>query len=94
MHAIPPRVTGVRVLRERIVEVVFADETSRVVDLEPYLWGPVFEHIAVDDAAFTQVFVDQRLGTIAWPNGADVDPDVLYGVESPVHARTSPPTAE
>ena len=94
MHEIPPRVTGVRVLRGRTVEVVFADDTSRVVDLEPFLWGPVFEQIAADDAAFTQVFVDEQLGTIAWPNGADLDPDVLYGVETPVSARTGPPTAD
>ena len=29
--------------------------------------------------AFAQVRVDPELGTVAWPNGADLDPDVLYG---------------
>lgn len=27
---------------------------------------------------FRQVRVDPALGTIVWPNGADLDPDVLY----------------
>jgi len=27
---------------------------------------------------FLQVRVDPDLGTICWPNGADLDPDVLY----------------
>jgi hypothetical protein len=28
---------------------------------------------------FAQVAVDRELGTIGWPNGADLDPDVLHG---------------
>jgi len=35
-----------------------------------------------DPALFRQVQVDRELGTIVWPNGADIDPDVLY------HGRT------
>jgi len=29
---------------------------------------------------FDQVRVNAELGTIGWPNGADLDPDVLYSV--------------
>jgi hypothetical protein len=32
-----------------------------------------------DPAYFSQVKVDPELGTVSWPNGADLDPDVLYG---------------
>ncbi len=32
-----------------------------------------------DPAYFSQVRVDPELGTVSWPNGADLDPDVLYG---------------
>lgn len=31
-----------------------------------------------DHAEFLKVRVDPELGTICWPNGADLDPDVLY----------------
>ena len=86
MTELPPRVTGVRILQERTVELDFTDGTTRVVDLTPYLWGSVFEHIAGDDAEFARIFVDARLGTIAWPNGADLDPDVLYGSETAARA--------
>lgn len=29
-------------------------------------------------AYFRQVSINSELGTIVWPNGADLDPDVLY----------------
>jgi len=44
----------------------------------------VFADIARSDEEFGRVFVDESLGTIAWPNGADLDPDVLYGAEEPM----------
>ncbi len=31
-----------------------------------------------DHTEFLRVRVDAELGTICWPNGADLDPDVLY----------------
>lgn len=43
-----------------------------------------------DPAVFAQVRIDPELGTIAWPNGADLDPDVLYAELSGT-AITVPP---
>ena len=37
----------------------------------------VFEPLQ-DEAYFKQIRVNAELGTIEWPNGADLDPDVLY----------------
>jgi hypothetical protein len=90
MTELPPRVTGVRIRQERTVELDFNDGTTRVVDLKPYLWGSVFERIANDDEEFARIIVDERLGTIAWPNGADLDPDVLYGAETPASSSAAP----
>jgi len=41
--------------------------------------GPVFEPLHEDPQLFRQVRVDEELGTVVWPNGADLDPDVLHG---------------
>lgn len=76
-------VTKVEVVEGRIVRLTFSDGSGRVVDLTPLLWGPVFEEIARDDDLFGRVEVDAQTGTIAWPNGADLDPDVLHGDYEP-----------
>ncbi|MFB0535326.1 MAG: DUF2442 domain-containing protein [Anaerolineae bacterium] len=58
------------------VRLEFEDGTQKELDLEPYLHGPIFEPIRSDPAVFRSVKVEG--GTIAWDNGADIDPDVLY----------------
>jgi hypothetical protein len=58
-----------------------SDGTSQEVDLEPFLKGPIFEPLR-DPARFREFTVDEELGTIVWPNGADICPDVL------IHGRT------
>jgi hypothetical protein len=71
------RVETVQPLEGYTVELRLTDGTRRVVDLTPYLRGPVFEPILRDASLFRAVTVDSTLGTIVWPNGADLDPDVL-----------------
>lgn len=72
------RIQSVEVLKDFWVRLVFTDDTQRIVDLNPYLHGPIFEPIRRDPMVFKQVAVDPRMKTIVWPNGADIDPDVLY----------------
>lgn len=72
------RISAVRCLDDFRVELTFTDNTKKIVDLEPYLRGPIFEPIRNDLAVFRSVSVDPRMGTIVWDNGADIDPDVLY----------------
>jgi uncharacterized protein YegP (UPF0339 family) len=58
------------------VRLVFSDGFERTVDLGPYLHGPIFRAVREPDY-FRRVTIDPETGTIAWPNGADIDPVVL-----------------
>ena len=56
--------------------VQFTNGIQRTVDLKPYLHGPIFEPIRANLATFRSMKIEG--GAIAWDNGADIDPDVLY----------------
>jgi hypothetical protein len=73
------RIRSVEPLEGFVLRLTFSDGTVREVDLEGELWGPVFEPLRKDPVLFRQVSVDEELGTIVWPGGADMDPDVLHG---------------
>lgn len=71
-------ITDVEVLDNHVVRLRFADGAEKSIDLDPYLHGPVFAEIRSDPTVFAFVRVDLEAGTITWPNGADLAPDVLY----------------
>lgn len=81
-----PSVKAAFPLQPYTVRVVFADGEVRDVDMEPLLAGAVFQALR-DPDVFASVEVDEFGDTIVWPNGADIDPEVLYGSEEPA----SPP---
>lgn len=66
-----------RYLESYTVEMSFNDGRKGVADLSDALKGPVFEPLK-DKSAFSQLRVDEELGTIVWPNGADLAPEYLY----------------
>jgi hypothetical protein len=70
-------VIEVRYVRGYIVWLRFQDGTSGEVDIQPSFRGPVFEPLR-DPEYFQRVRVDPEIGTIVWPNGADVAPETLY----------------
>jgi len=78
------RVSAVEPLERFEVRLSFTDGSERVVDLDPYLRGPVFEKVRSDPVFFRSVGVDPDFGTLVWPNGADICPDVLYHGRTPV----------
>lgn len=82
------RITDVRALDGQRVHLTFSDGTEREVDLAPFMKGPIFEPLR-DPAEFAKVSVDSELGTIVWPNGADICPDVLYHGRSPASLKES-----
>ncbi|HEX5165022.1 MAG TPA: DUF2442 domain-containing protein [Thermomicrobiales bacterium] len=69
-------VTKVTVVGPYVLDVTFRNGEIRQVDLEDSLWGPVFEPLR-DPAVFALAYVDQELGTVVWPNGADIAPEYL-----------------
>jgi hypothetical protein len=77
------RVTEVESLGGFSLRLRFNDGAERILDFADELWGPVFEPLRRDPGLFRQVRVDPELGTIVWPNGADMDPDVLRGRRNP-----------
>ncbi len=69
-------VAGVKVMRPYVLQVTFASGRTAEIDLEPRLWGPVFAPLR-DPERFAEVKVDQELGTVVWPTGADLAPEIL-----------------
>ena len=58
-------------------------------DITDLLMGPMFETIRKDAVAFRQVKVES--GTVVWPNGADLCPDVLIWGGLPPKSSVVPP---
>lgn len=83
------RIRSVKPLEEFIVDVEFTDNTTRTIDLEPYLRGKIFESIRNDKEIFRSLRVNERMKTICWENGADIDPDTLYHNLTPAWAEES-----
>lgn len=76
-------VTAVRVLARYVLELTFDTGETRVIDVESWLTGPMFEPLVADYALFTAVRVEPEAGTIVWPNGADLSPSGLYFASKP-----------
>lgn len=59
--------------------LTFRNGIKRIVDLEPYLDGEMFEPLR-NVEYFRTVTVNADIDTIAWDNGADFAPEFLYEV--------------
>ncbi|MGF1596198.1 MAG: DUF2442 domain-containing protein [Acidimicrobiales bacterium] len=81
------RVSHVEVVAECTLRVVFSDGLVRELDFAGVLAG-VLAGID-DDDTFASVGADPVAGTVCWPGGIDVDPDVLHG-EAPAAVHRGP----
>lgn len=72
-------VKSVKALADRRLEIGFEDGLVAELNLDDIVerYDGVFAPLT-DPVFFRQVRVDVELGTIVWPNGADICPDVLY----------------
>jgi len=86
------RIAQVTPLHDFVVQLCLTDGSTKDVDLDRYLFGPVFAPLRADRNQFLKVHVDDAAGTIVWPNGADIDPDVLIYDRLPARLDSSPPT--
>lgn len=76
----PYEITAVEHLGGHRLGLTFADGTIGDVDLADRFKapsGPMFEPLQ-DVTYFAKVTVDPDLGTVVWPNGADLAPDALH----------------
>jgi hypothetical protein len=81
------RIREVKPLDNYRVQLTLTD--GRVVerDLEPLLAGPVFAEIRKGEARFREMVVEY--GTLVWPTGADLCPDVpIWGGLPPADAAS------
>jgi hypothetical protein len=76
----PYEITAVEHLGGHRLRLRFADGFVGDVDLAEQVRdaaGPMFEPLQ-DIEYFGKVAVDTELGTVVWPNGADLAPEVLH----------------
>jgi hypothetical protein len=74
-----PRVIGVRHLKDYQLEIRFSDGTIAELDFRPRIVGRGGVFGPLENVEFfKQVAVDREAGTLVWPNGVDLCPDVLY----------------
>ncbi|MBO0803898.1 MAG: DUF2442 domain-containing protein [Nocardiopsaceae bacterium] len=72
-----PVITGVAVVGDRMLRLLFSDGTAGDVDFSGERWTGVLAPLN-DPAYFVRVMVDSEAGTIAWPGGIDLAPEPLY----------------
>ncbi len=70
-------VTEVEVVGDHRLRLGFEDGIKGEVDFSALDWRGVFEPLR-DPSYFGRVELDQELGTIVWPNGADIAPETLH----------------
>jgi hypothetical protein len=61
------------------LRIRFDDGRTKLVDLGPYLDGPIFEPLK-DVSYFQRFEVNKDIDTVVWPNDADFSPDFLYSI--------------
>jgi hypothetical protein len=76
-------VIEVKVLGHYRLRLTFSDGKRGDVDLSDLRGKPNRFAALADPAYFRKVRVDRELGTVTWPNGLDLAPEVLYDEATP-----------
>jgi len=70
-------VVDVRCVGDHLLRLAFEDGRSGELDFSREEWRGVFEPLRNPDF-FSRVELDEELGTIVWPSGADFAPETLH----------------
>jgi hypothetical protein len=82
------RIREVKALEGFKLRLTLTDGSVIERDVSRLLVGPVFEPIRKDPAVFAKARVEG--GTVVWPNGADLCPDVLIWGGAPPEEGQQP----
>ncbi len=83
-----PRVVRVEHLEGFSLRLTFSDDLVRELDFTGVLTEGVFAPLE-DPEFFALVSIDPASGTVVWPGGIDLDPDVLHGDQAPANGKTA-----
>ena len=73
-------IVKVKPLKNHRLHLEFEDGSKGEVDIRKLVkFKGVFKPLK-DESFFVKVKVNPEWGTVFWPNGADLDPDVLYSM--------------
>jgi hypothetical protein len=87
------RIRGVEALAGFRLRLTLTDGSTIVRDVSALMSGPVFESLKHDPESFRMVRAEG--GTVVWPNGADLCPDVLiWGGPPPEDTANFHPSPE
>ena len=83
-------VINVQPLPNRNLDLTFENGVHGIVEMDSVVknYTGVFAPL-LQDEYFRQVTVNTELGTVVWPNGADLCPDVLYSYATGIPISTS-----
>jgi len=76
IHAIH-HVTSFEIVAPFTLRVQFEDGTQQTIDFSGVLAGRLYGPLR-DLSLFNLVRIDEEVGTLVWPNGADFDPATLH----------------
>ena len=86
-------VTSVCHERNYTLRVGFEDGSVKLVDLHQHLDGEMFQPLK-DIGQFRTCHLDPDLDTVVWDNGADMSPDFLYKIGTPLVQPSTRKVAE
>ena len=70
-----PGIDSVKALPDYKILIEYQNSEKRIFDMSPLLGKGIFKDLE-KDAFFSSVRIS--FDTVAWPNGADIDPETLY----------------